>query len=72
MPAAVTIAVVNNVNNRYFKLNDGLISFCTIYHLQCLRLTVRIGGKFSTYCLYIMENFPSIVILICKTWKKPC
>ena len=33
-------------------------------------LTVRIGGKFSMYCLYIMEKFPSIVILICKIWKK--
>ncbi len=24
------------------------------------------------YCLYIMEKIPSIVILICKIWKKSC
>ncbi|MFH1829462.1 MAG: hypothetical protein ABH871_01630, partial [Pseudomonadota bacterium] len=32
-------------------------------------LSVGIDGKFSTYCLYIMEYFLSISILKAKTWK---
>jgi len=32
--------------------------------------TVRIYGKFSIYCPYIMDYFPYILISNIKQWKK--
>ena len=57
-------AIRNNFFTRYS------IDSITLQNVIFGALTVRIGGRFSMYCLYSMEKFPSIVILICKKWKK--
>jgi hypothetical protein len=37
--------------------------------IKWFSLTVLIDGKFSIYCPYSMDYFPSIVILDHKRWK---